>query len=252
MVPGIFEYTAKFICGLQRDRDDLRLAKGLYATEVNLHNPNDQVVQVTQKKLVLTFPPGEQRPGEVLLLEPHDLEPDQAVGVDCVHVREKLFGGNFPTPYIIGFLVVQATASLDITAVYTTGALDEQDQLTGPPGIHVEQIRERQRTAGPDLADLVPLPGERGFCEDNRVSFIVRNQGTARAGSSTTIVDFGQYGRVSLSTLALQPGQQIPFQVALPPGCLDPDCEFTITVNADNQVAESDRNNNIAQGVCQG
>jgi subtilase family serine protease len=141
---------------------------------------------------------------------------------------------------------------LDVTAVYTTGSLDEQDQLSGPPGIHVEQIRERRRADGPDLPDLVPLPGERGFCEDDRISFIVRNQGTGGAGPSTTTVDFGQYGTISLPTLPLGSGQQIPFQVPIPAGCRDPDCEFTITVDAGNVVAESDKGNNVAQGVCRG
>jgi hypothetical protein len=253
VVTGNFEYAAKFICGVQRERDDLRLARGLYATEVNIHNPHDRPVRITEKKLALTYPPGGQEPGEILRLEPHGLEADQAVAVDCLLVREQLFGGNFPTPYITGFLVVQASASLDVTAVYTTGTLDEQDLPTGPPGIHVEQIKERQRATVPELPDLVPVAGEGGFCEDHRaISFIVQNQGTGAAGPSTTTVDFGQHGTVSLPTLALGPGQQIPFQVPIPPACLDPDCEFTITVDAGSVVAESDKGNNVAQGVCTG
>jgi CARDB len=175
------------------------------------------------------------------------------VAVDCLHVRDKLFGGNFPAPYITGFLIVQATASLDVTAVYTTGSLDERDQLTGPPGIDVEPIKERQRIARPDLPDLIPVSGEQGFCEDNRmISFIVRNQGTGAAGASTSTVDFGPYGTASLPTQALGPGQEILLQAAIPPGCFDPDCEFTITVDAGNVVAESDEGNNIVQGVCPG
>jgi hypothetical protein len=250
---GNFEYAAKFLCGVQREWDDLRLARGLYATEINIHNPNDGPVRITEKKLVLTYPPGGQEPGEVLHLEPHGLEPDQAVAVDCLLVRDKLFGGNFPTPYIIGYLIVQASANLDVTAVYTTATLDQQDLPTSAPGIHVEQIRERQRVAGPVLPDLVPVAGEGGFCEDHlSISFIVRNQGTGVAGPSTTTVDFGQYGTVSLPTLALGPGQQIPFHVTIPPACLDPDCEFTITVDADNVVAESDKANNVVRGVCTG
>jgi hypothetical protein len=253
MATVIFEYAAKFICGLQRDRDDLRLARGMYATEVNIHNPNDFLVRISRKKLALTYPPGDQRPGEVLHLEPHGLKPDTAVAVDGLHVRNKLFGGTFPAPYITGFLIVQTTASLDVTAVYTTSFLDEQDQLVGPPGIHVEQIKERQRTVRPDLPDLVPLPGERGFCEeDGVISFIVMNRGTGGAGPSTTTVDFGNYGTISLPTQALGAGQQVPLQVAIPAGCKDPDCEFTITVDATNAILEADEGNNVLQGVCGG
>lgn len=39
MASVIFEFAAKRICGLQREHDDLRLARGQYETEVNLHNP---------------------------------------------------------------------------------------------------------------------------------------------------------------------------------------------------------------------
>jgi hypothetical protein len=246
----IFEYAAKFICGLQRERGDLRLARGLYATEVNIRNPNDHAVRITQKKLALTYPPGKQEHGEVLSLKPHALRPDHAVAVDCLHVRDELFNGTFPAPYIIGFLIVEATHSLDVTAVYTTGSLDEQDQLSGPPGIDVEQIKER-KLARPDLPDLIPLAGEQGFCQDDRViSFIVRNQGAGAAGPSTTTVDFGPYGAVSVPTPAIAPAQDVSLQAPIPPGCFDPDCEFTITVDAGNALAESDEGNNVIQGVC--
>ena len=60
MATLIFEYAAKFICGLQKDPEDLRLTLGLYGTEVNIHNPNEEVVRLT-KKLALTFPPAVPR-----------------------------------------------------------------------------------------------------------------------------------------------------------------------------------------------
>jgi hypothetical protein len=57
MSTATFEYAAKFICGLQKDPEDLRLTRGLYGTEINVHNPNEHVVGLA-KKLALTFPPG--------------------------------------------------------------------------------------------------------------------------------------------------------------------------------------------------
>src|SRR5215207_424961 len=53
---GDFEYAAKLLCGLQRSPDDMRLARGFYATAINIHNPNRSDMTVT-KKLALTFPP---------------------------------------------------------------------------------------------------------------------------------------------------------------------------------------------------
>jgi hypothetical protein len=125
MATVLYEYAAKFICGVQKDREDLRLTPGVYGTEINVHNPNDHTVRF-RKKLALTFPPGEQRPGEILRFPEEDyLRPDQALAVDCNHVRAKLFGGSFPAPgYITGFIVIESTASLDVTAVYTTAALN--------------------------------------------------------------------------------------------------------------------------------
>ncbi len=75
----MFEYAAKLVCGLHRDPRDRRLMRGAYATTINIHNPNDTEVEVF-KKLALTFPPEEQKAGEVfdsIGEGPHVLGPDQ-------------------------------------------------------------------------------------------------------------------------------------------------------------------------------
>lgn len=48
-----FEYAAKIVCGTQKDPADLRLARGLYATTINIHNPSERPARLT-KKLALT------------------------------------------------------------------------------------------------------------------------------------------------------------------------------------------------------
>src|SRR5919106_742177 len=83
-----FEYAAKVVCGVQPDPKGLRLAAGVYATTVNIHNPSDGVAEFT-KKLALTFPPEEQAPGKIFPLTPQGpdkLEPDQALKVDCEEI----------------------------------------------------------------------------------------------------------------------------------------------------------------------
>jgi hypothetical protein len=47
-----------------------------------------------------------------------------------------------------------------------------------------------------------------------------------------------------------RPSRRLARDQPHPTGCFDPDCEFTITVDAGNVIAESDDGNNIAQGVC--
>jgi hypothetical protein len=138
----MFEYVAKLVCGLQRDPRDMRLARGFYATTINIHNPNDHEVAFF-KKLAFTFPPEEQRPGDIKDIGEHVLRPDEALAVDCMDIQRQL--GRFPTPYIEGFVVIQSRESLDVSAVYTSAALDANGRVTAQSGIDVEEIRERQK-----------------------------------------------------------------------------------------------------------
>jgi hypothetical protein len=139
----MFEYAAKLVCGLHRDPRDRRLIRGAYATTINIHNPNNDEVEFF-KKLALTFPPEEQKPGEVIRISEDVLGPDQALAVDCMDIQRQVFQGRLPAPYIEGFVIIQCKLSLDVTAVYTSAAVDSQGQIVGQSGIDVEQIRERQ------------------------------------------------------------------------------------------------------------
>jgi hypothetical protein len=56
-----FEYAAKLVCGLQRDPKDMRLARGFYATTINIHNPNKPTS--SSSKAGTDLPPKDQRPG---------------------------------------------------------------------------------------------------------------------------------------------------------------------------------------------
>jgi hypothetical protein len=131
-----FEYSAKVLCGEVQERGG-PLAPGSYVTEINIYNPNDRPA-LLRKTLVLTIPPGEQQEGEAPLQEEHPLGPGRAVAVDCRYLGSRVAVG----PLFIGFLVIESTESLDVTAVYTTGGLRE---LTAP-AIDVEHVRERTKT----------------------------------------------------------------------------------------------------------
>ena len=106
-----------------------------------------------------------------------------------------------------------------------------------------------------DLADLVPVPDERGsFCrrDGRKLAVTVCNQGTGPAGPSTTTVDFGQYGRVDVPTPALAAGACVDVTAAISANCFDPDCEFRIIVDSAGVVAELNEGNNTASGTCLG
>lgn len=146
-----FNYAAKIICGLQNDPNDMRLARGFYATAINIHNPNNFDVKFF-KKLALTYPPKEQKPGEIMPIAFDTLKPDEALKVDCMDIQRELFPNGFPTHYIKGFVVIQSPASLDVTGVYTTASLDEKGNVTNHSSIDVKQIRERKtKVSPPDL-----------------------------------------------------------------------------------------------------
>src|SRR5207237_5642423 len=98
-----YSYAAKFVCGLQKDPKDMRLARGFYATTINIHNPDDGVARF-RKKLALTFPPEEQRPGKILRISEDSLRSDEALKVDCNDISRRLFPNGFPTSYIEGFI----------------------------------------------------------------------------------------------------------------------------------------------------
>ena len=189
-----FKYAAKIICGTQEDPDNLRLARGLYATAINILNPGGKPAKFT-KKLSLTYPPEAQEPGAVYNISTDKLKPDEALEVDCEDLKRTIFPNGLPARYIKGFVVIKSDVSLDVTAVYSTRALDGpccqqpgddcckkgddccKGDCCGPhrrgPGggtpmavgahssIDVEQIRERIVKDGGDetkLADLIPVP----------------------------------------------------------------------------------------------
>jgi hypothetical protein len=251
-----FEYAAKLVCGVQKDPRDMRLARGFYATTINVHNPAEQGVALT-KKLALTIPPGKQQPGKVLPILKDKLGPDQALAVDCKDLAKKYFDGQLPEPYIEGFVVIRSSQSLDVTAVYSTAALSREGEAGDHSSIHVEPIRERvlkeQPAQKPDLVvkDIgqpkVNCPGGGGTCVTT-VEITVANIGAADAGAFNTRVtlDPGQTVVVDHPLSGLAAGASQSFTITTPRGgnCYDPDCTVCATADDKAQVDESDEGNN--------
>lgn len=139
-----YMYPAKFLCGIQRDHEDTRFARGFYATSVNVHNPNDALATFS-KKLALSIPPGAEKPGQIIHIAKEHLGPDEAMEIDCEDVARHIFPKGLPAPLIEGFIIIESDSSLDVTAVYTTAALDEDGKKAErQSGIEVKQIPERK------------------------------------------------------------------------------------------------------------
>lgn len=124
-----YDYAAKVVCGAQRE------AQGVvpqnYMTTVNVHNPSDSLA-VFLKVLLVTIPPGQQRPvapSRPLFVD--SLRPQNGLATDCADLRKRY--PNTP-PFFEGFVLLQSRVSLDVVAVYTV-----------PGGIDVVHVTEQVR-----------------------------------------------------------------------------------------------------------
>jgi hypothetical protein len=263
-----FQYPAKFVCGAQTEDDNLRLAQGFYATAINVHNPNDSDAELGWS-LAFTFPRIAPWQGKFIQLQDGIiLEPDRALEIDCEDLKHWLFPVGQRESYAKGFVIIESSASLDVTGVYTLAGLERSGvggtgySLTNAVSIDVEQIPERQQGGSEpadqptaERPDLIPVPDSQGsFCrlKDRQLVVVVTNQGTSPAGASMLEVDFFSYGTVTRTVPALDPGHTHEEAVEIPSKCYDSDCEFTISVDSMLQVEESNEANNVAHGSCIG
>jgi hypothetical protein len=128
----------------------------------------------------------------------------------------------------------------------------------------------------PDLIPVAPFPPPptnnpghlpQNFCvapsgpgAARSIRVIVRNQGNAAAGPSVTRVDFiNANGGViappaTQPAPALGPGDEVAQDFEIPRGCYagESSCRFRITVDAMNDVGESNEGNNTVDGFCPG
>jgi hypothetical protein len=103
--PPFLEYAAKFACGpVQPALGDTDVVIGVYATSINIHNPQAQREMQFLKKAVLANQEGTQFT-PIRVFPVHFLPPDQAERVDCPMLF-KLFQIS-PKTHIEGFVVIE-------------------------------------------------------------------------------------------------------------------------------------------------
>ena len=254
-----FEYAAKLVCGDQPDPKSHRLARGTYATTVNIRNPGPSRATFF-KHLALTHPPGGQRPGRVTSPLRDTLRQDQALAVDCDDIRDRVFAGKLPGKTVEGFVVVRSPVSLDVVAVYTTTTLDAKKKAKDQGGIDVERVHEREiDPLFPGLPDLivqdidlsslkVSCPQGPGSCT-TEVTATIANVGAGDAGAFTTqvVLDPAQSVvllRPSPGGLAAGTSENLDSTSAAGGSCFDPDCSVCVRVDNNNHVIEANEANN--------
>ena len=119
-------------------------------------------------------------------------------------------------------------------------------------------VAEPAAAANADLQPVSP-PGSVLFCRavSGKLSAVIRveNTGSGFAPASITRVSFFSLGSVDLPTPGIAAGDFVDLgPVSLPGGCFNPDCDFSITVDALNSVDEGQtgESNNTAPGGCIG
>jgi hypothetical protein len=142
----LYSYAVKFVCGYNNTNVGLTgltqwpwgiragepsVKFGNYATEINIYNFNVDSTQpsdaIIGKDVILLVDRGlpvarEPRKAKATVSDSITLLSQEATMDDCNRIGELLYGATaVPTPFplTIGFLVIQSTVELDVTAVYT-------------------------------------------------------------------------------------------------------------------------------------
>jgi hypothetical protein len=117
------EYAAKFTCGpVSPDAaggGDADVVIGVYATSINIHNPQATPVKF-RKKIAVSNPEGREF-GKVIIVNDEMLDPDQAERVDCPLIFKVLQPAE---RHIEGFVVLEIPAGdrqplLDVVGKYS-------------------------------------------------------------------------------------------------------------------------------------
>lgn len=114
---------------------------------------------------------------------------------------------------------------------------------------------------GTESADLIPerrpgSEGAEGFCRrDDEGNLVVRVRNQSNKDvliTTTTTVTFSGGPEMPKTTPAMPGGSFADVTFEIPSGSFDPDAEFTIKVDANDDVTESNEGNNTAKGICIG
>jgi hypothetical protein len=123
--PPFIEYAAKFTCGAEPTTEPDDVVAGVYASSINIHNPQVRPFVRFLKKIV-PAPREGSGVGNPAFSQLFNLGPDQADRVDCIFIKKVL---GLPAPsYVEGFVVLEVPPiagaaliqpELDVVAKYT-------------------------------------------------------------------------------------------------------------------------------------
>lgn len=124
-----YQYAAKFICTatIPDTSQQSHFPQGSYQTGVNIHNPHERSIKIRMKLA---------QPGLISKWISFGLKGDEVMRITCDDIKK------FDVVTIHGFegfLVIESSFSLDVTAVYTAAARDNY-----VVSLDVEEVKERR------------------------------------------------------------------------------------------------------------
>ncbi len=283
----LFSYTAKWICNTPSvqsgfngtvvntgDAENIGLVPAEYKTDINVHNPGPGNISIL-KKFVLSLPESavQLKPGPTAFIQTL-AGPDVAFFITCDEIQKVL---NLPPLHAFkGFVILLTSVStLDVVAEYSSEAFDFSPECPSPSfppfasincpeglTLDVEKI-SAVSTKAPALPNLLfpncalpPATNGAATCLGNRPGFIdvvVQNNGPAPSGP-TLVRASGELIAPDQPILGLAPGATATVsysisQCTFTPG---PDCNFSLTVDPTNLVAESNEGDNTINAVIVG
>jgi hypothetical protein len=154
-----FSYSVKFLCGRQEacPCGCTPVVPGIYATEINIHNPNDVAALILKLFIPLVLgsavigrEPKVAGPkaADFITLPPHNATMD-----DCCRISELLLGAPAPATasLSIGILEILSVRELSVSAVYTVS-----NPTSGSVDIDVNQIPARLMRISAEAARETP------------------------------------------------------------------------------------------------
>jgi hypothetical protein len=111
-----YQYTVKYLCG---EGNGEILARGVYRTAINIHNPHAFLQQPVCWKVLSPIPDGPPTPPGPWQRLPEGLPPDWGMEINCRSISQ--FAGGRLT----GFVVIHSPNELDVVAVYTVERPDQ-------------------------------------------------------------------------------------------------------------------------------
>lgn len=154
-----YQYAAKVTCSLLLPHQDGTLARGIYRTIVNIHNPTNKKITIAAKVALATQFGSEPGPFDVTPFKGVVLQPDGAVGVNCFDIASyfcPIDGVCVDFAFLEGFLVVKSPVPLDVVGVYTARHTEGEVE-----SIDVETVLPRKIQDTVKLGPTEPAkPGE--------------------------------------------------------------------------------------------